>query len=79
MQNCLRSLSPPLSSVEVGIEADDDQIVFVGSHILIGIIEIESELLRAPGNIPELGRSQPEQRHAAGKEQIFNRPQEDIV
>ena len=49
LERRLGSLSAFVRPVEVGIEADDDQTVFLRRHILIGIIEIEPELLTAPG------------------------------
>ncbi|MDG6999149.1 MAG: hypothetical protein JRN15_08555 [Nitrososphaerota archaeon] len=38
-----RSLSFPHGSVEVGVEAHQDEIMLNGSHILIGVIKVEIE------------------------------------
>lgn len=47
LERRLGSLSAFIRPVEVGIEADQDQVVFFGGHILIGVVEVETESLHS--------------------------------
>src|SRR5574340_80457 len=75
----MRLLPSSFCPIEVTIETHDDEIVLVGRHILISIIEIQSELFRPPGNIGQIGWSKSQQRDAAGKKQVFGSTQKDVV
>lgn len=48
LYNLHRALSPTLGLIKVSIEAHYGQIKFLGRHVLVGIVEIEVELLCHP-------------------------------
>jgi hypothetical protein len=73
-----RRLSSAVGPVEVGVEADQRQVVLFRRDVLVGIVEVESEAPRRPGDGCHVRWSKPEQPNLPGDKHVISELDEPV-
>jgi hypothetical protein len=75
-KNVRGRLPAPVGAVEVGVEADEGEVVLLGRDVLVGVIEAQSRRLGGPADRELVFGLKPYHRDCSGEEQVFDKANE---